>query len=322
MFIDEITLHLKAGAGGNGVVRWLHEKSKEYGGPSGGNGGRGGDVYLVPVRNVVLLARYRAEKSFEAGKGEDGKSRGMDGAGGKDLVLELPLGSIVTNKETHRSYELLEEGKPIRVLEGGAGGKGNKHFKSSINTRPKERTMGKRGDEADFHIELQLIADAGIIGLPNAGKTSLLNVLTKSRGKVADYPFTTLEPNLGNFFGYILADIPGLIEGASEGKGLGDKFLRHVRRTKVLIHCISLESENVADVYKMIRQELGAHNKTLLGKEEIIVLTKTDLVDAETIKRAEKSLKEYKRKIFKISILDDKSIKIFSDGLAKILRAA
>jgi len=320
-FVDEITLHLKAGDGGHGVVRWLHEKFKEFGGPSGGNGGKGGDVYITPRRNAALLARYRAEKSFEAGRGADGGSYGMHGVSGTDLFLELPLGSIVTNRDTHRSYELLEEDKPIRILEGGNGGKGNKHFKGSTNTRPRERTMGKNGDEADFHIELQLIADAGLIGLPNAGKTSLLNVLTNTKSKVADYPFTTLEPNLGDFFGYILADIPGLIEGAGEGKGLGHKFLRHIRRTKILIHCISLENENVKDAYKTIREELRSYDKTLLQKEELIVLTKTDLVDVATIKKIEKSLAKTKSKIFKISILDDKSIKNFADKLAKLLKS-
>lgn len=319
-FVDELTLHLKAGDGGNGIVRWLHEKFKEFGGPAGGNGGSGGDVYLVPVRNAGLLARYRAEKYFEASRGEDGKNYGMHGASGKDLMLELPLGSIVTNKDTYRSYELLEEGEPMKVLEGGRGGKGNKHFKRSTNTRPKERTMGKKGDQANFHIELQLIADAGLIGLPNAGKTSLLNALTDTKSKVADYPFTTIEPNLGDFFGYILADIPGLIEGASEGKGLGYKFLRHIRRTKILIHCVSLESDNVMNAYKTIRDELRAYDKSLLEKREIIVLTKTDLTDIATIKRAEKSLAKTKSKIFKVSILDYKSIKVFSDRLAKLLK--
>ena len=320
-FVDEITLHLKAGNGGAGVVRWLHEKFKEFGGPSGGNGGDGGDVYIVGVRNAALLARYRAEKNFEAKRGDDGGSYGKHGAGGDDLTIELPVGSIVTNKDTHRSYELLKEGEPIKVLEGGAGGKGNKHFKGSTNTRPRERTMGKNGDEADFHIELQLIADAGLIGLPNAGKTSLLNALTNTHSKVADYPFTTLEPNLGDFFGYILADVPGLIEGAAEGKGIGHKFLRHIRRTKILIHCISLENSNVIAVYKTIRNELGTYNKELLKKKEIIVLTKTDLVDVVAVKKIEKSLAKFKSKIFKISILDDKLIKNFSDKLAKIIKS-
>lgn len=342
-FVDEITLHLKAGDGGHGVVRWFHEKFKEFGGPSGGNGGDGGDVYLVPVRNAALLARYRAEKYFEAGKGEDGKSFSMHGSAGADLMLELPIGSIVTNEDTHQSYEILEVGKPIKVLEGGRGGKGNKHFKGSTNTRPKERTLGKKGDEADFHIELQLIADAGLIGLPNAGKTSLLNSLTDTKSKVADYPFTTLEPNLGDFFGFILADIPGLIEGASTGKGLGHKFLRHIRRTKILIHCISLENDKILQTYKTIRAELGAYDRALLEKKEIIVLTKTDLADATTIKKAEKALAKTirpkrivrptrfakqiafraktKAKIFKISILDDKAIKNFADKLAKLLKS-
>jgi GTPase len=235
--------------------------------------------------------------------------------------MKLPIGSVVTNLLTRRAYELLDEGQTIKILEGGLGGKGNNHFKSFTDTKPKKCTPGKSGDEADFHIELRLIADAGFIGLPNAGKTSLLNELTTSKAKVADYAFTTLEPNLGNFYGYILADIPGLIEGASEGKGLGDKFLRHISRTKLLIHCISLENEEPYKIYKTVRAELEAHDKELTKKEEVIVLTKTDVADVKKTAKAEKALEKAKaKKIFKVSILDDKSVKKFSDGLAKLLK--
>ncbi|OHA17541.1 MAG: hypothetical protein A3H57_01520 [Candidatus Taylorbacteria bacterium RIFCSPLOWO2_02_FULL_43_11] len=319
-FVDELKIHLKAGAGGNGVIRWLHEKFKEFGGPSGGDGGKGGDVYIKAVRNTALLAKYRHEKEFEAERGFDGENKNCHGAGGKDLILDLPIGSVVSNLSTKRQYELLDEGQMFKVLEGGLGGKGNNHFKSFTDTKPHKATLGKPGDEADFYIELRLIADAGFVGLPNAGKTSLLNELTSSAAKVADYPFTTLEPNLGDFYGFILADIPGLIEGASEGKGLGDKFLRHISRTKLLIHCISLENENVLKTYKVVREELGSYDKVLLEKKEIIVLTKTDIANEKQIAKAEKSLGKTKAKIFKVSILDDKSVKKFSDGLAKLLK--
>jgi GTP-binding protein len=320
MFIDELTIHLRAGHGGTGVVRWLHEKFKEFGGPSGGNGGKGGDVYLRAIRNIALLAKYRNEKEFVASRGEEGGGLGKHGKGGNDFVLDLPIGSIVTNLENKRQYELLEEGKLVKVLDGGLGGKGNKHFKSFTDTKPKKFTPGKPGKEADFYIELQLIADAGLIGLPNAGKTSLLNELTNSKAKVADYPFTTLEPNLGDFYGFILADIPGLIEGASEGKGLGDKFLRHIRRTKFLIHCISLENEDVYGTYKVIREELSRYDEELAEKEEIIVLTKLDLADKKALNMAEKSLKKTRRKIFTVSILDESSVKSFADNLTQILK--
>ncbi|MBI2474776.1 MAG: GTPase ObgE [Candidatus Taylorbacteria bacterium] len=319
-FVDELTIHLKAGRGGNGVIRWLHEKFREYGGPSGGDGGKGGDIYIKAVRNTALLAKYRHEKVFEAEKGSDGESKSKTGAGGDDFVLDLPIGSLVTNLDNRRRYELLEEGQTFKILEGGFGGKGNRHFKSFTDTKPHKATPGKQGDEADFYIELQLIADAGFIGLPNAGKTSLLNELTSSAARVADYPFTTLEPNLGDFFGFILADVPGLIEGAAEGKGLGDKFLRHIRRTKLLIHCISLENKDVKKTYKVVRDELVAYDKALLEKKEIVVLTKTDISDPKKIAKAEKALEKTKAKIFKVSILDDKSIKKLSDSLAKMLK--
>ncbi len=320
MFVDEITLHLKAGKGGDGVIRWLHEKFKEYGGPSGGNGGKGGDVYIKAVRNVSLLSKYRNEKSFEAKNGFPGERLGKHGGGGEDFVLELPVGSLVSNLETKRAYELLEEGQKILVLEGGLGGKGNKHFKSFTDTKPHKATPGKSGDEADFYIELRLIADAGLIGLPNAGKTSLLNTLTGSKAKVADYPFTTIEPNLGDFYGYILADIPGLIEGASLGKGLGDKFLRHIRRTKLLIHCISLENSDPKSVYKTVRKELIDYDKELEEKREVIILTKTDLVDEKYLNKVKKMFEKKAEKVFEVSILDDKSIKKLSDSLIKLLK--
>ena len=220
MFIDELTLFLKAGRGGDGVVRWRHEKGKEYSGPSGGNGGKGGDVYALAVRDIGILSAYRNVKLIEAGVGADGAKDLKQGKSGKDVEVKLPVGSRLTNLSTGHSLELLKDGERVLILQGGRGGLGNEHFKSSINVRPKESTPGVPGEEAEFKIELLLVADVGIIGLPNAGKSSLLNTLTKAHSKVGDFPFTTLEPALGSFYGYILADIPGLIEGASEGRGL------------------------------------------------------------------------------------------------------
>lgn len=317
MLLDEVTINLTSGKGGSGVVRWLHEKGKEFSGPSGGNGGKGGDVYIKAVRDISVLSRFRAEKKFEAGKGADGAGFGMHGKDGEDLTINVPIGSIVTNMDTGKSYEFLDEGETIMVLPGGRGGKGNKNFKGSTNTRPTEFTFGKNGHEADFKIELRLIADAGFVGLPNAGKTSLLNTLTNAKARVADYPFTTLEPNLGSLYGLILADIPGLIEGASVGKGIGDKFLKHISRTTLIVHCIALDSEDILKDYKVIRKELKDFDPILCEKKEIIVLTKTDKVSLREIEKAVKSLSKKNKNILTVSILDDKSMKGLSDFLSR-----
>ena len=320
-FVDEASFHVRAGKGGDGVVRWLHEKGKEYMGPAGGNGGKGGDVYVEAVRDIGILAGYRNIKLFEAEKGGDGGKKSMDGKTGEPLILKLPVGSVVTNLDTQQSFELLKEGEKILVLKGGRYGLGNEHFVGSTNQRPEMTTGGRVGEEADFHVELKLIVDAGFAGFPNAGKSSLLNVLTNAKAKVANYQFTTLEPNLGDLYGFILADIPGLIEGASEGKGLGDKFLRHIARTKMLLHCISLENEDITLAYKTIRKELEAYSAELASKKEIIVLTKTDLVDADILKDKIKEAKKLNPDVLVISILDDDGVKVFKDDLVKILRS-
>ena len=312
-FIDEISFHAKAGNGGLGVVRWRHEKGKEKAGASGGNAGPGGDIYVKAVRDINILARHKSVKRFEAGKGEDGKSASKHGKAGKDCVIELPIGAIVTNLDSERAVELLEEGQTSKILHGGRGGLGNEHFKASTNVRPGQSTAGWPGEEADFKVELNLIADAGLIGLPNAGKSSLLNSLTHSHAKVASYAFTTLDPNLGALpGGYILADIPGLIEGASEGKGLGHKFLRHVKRTKLLLHLVSLENEDMLGAYSTVRKELEKYGEGLTEKPEIVILTKTDLADKEAVKEARDLLKKIKIKTFEVSVLDDAAIRKLS----------
>ncbi|MBX4215441.1 GTPase ObgE [Candidatus Parcubacteria bacterium] len=318
-FIDEITLQLSAGRGGDGVVRFKHMKGKDKAGPSGGDGGRGGNVYVVGSRSHHSLSHYKHVKVLAAEKGGNGMRDSLHGKNGEDLVLSFPVGAIVRNLSTGEELSIDTEGEPMLLLKGGYGGYGNEHFKSSVNRTPRESTPGKQAEEGKFFIELRLFADLGLIGLPNAGKTSFLNALTKAKGAVADYPFTTLEPNLGAFHGFIVADIPGLIEGASEGKGLGHKFLRHIRRTRLLVHLISLEHDDAVAAYKTVRKELGRYDKTLLEKEEVVVLTKSDMVDGKKLDKEVKKMKKLASEVFALSLYDDKSAKAVGDALSKLL---
>lgn len=320
-FIDELKLHIKAGTGGDGVVRWRHLKGKEFSGASGGDGGRGSNVYVKAVRDANLLARYKNIKNFEGETGEDGMKDSKHGKNGNDLIIDFPLGSVITDLNTGKKFHLLKDGETILILKGGNGGYGNEHFKASTNVTPKQSTNGKLGEEADFLIELELIADAGLVGLPNAGKSSLINELTKAKSKVGSYAFTTLEPYLGNMEGFILADIPGLIEGASEGKGLGHKFLRHIKRTKIIFHCISVESEDIRRDYNIIRKELENYDAELIGKKEIIILTKTDLADSESFAKKIKIISKENSNVLSVTVYDNESIKNLKDSLIKIIRS-
>lgn len=331
-FIDEMKIYAEAGRGGDGVVRFRQEKFVPKGGPSGGDGGRGGNFFVEAVLDIHILSKYKAKKKFIAGRGGDGSNKSLHGKNGDDFVLKLPVGSIITNTETDETWQLEKVGQKIQLLKGGYGGFGNEHFKSSVNTTPKEFRPGQDGERGNFKIELELFAEIGLIGLPNAGKTSLLNTLTNAEAKVGDYAFTTLDPNLGDFYGHIIADIPGVIEGASEGKGLGVKFLKHIKRTKMLAHLVSFENPKIMKSYKEIRKELEKYDKKLgLGKdglaskEEIIILTKSDM--AESPKAIEKAKKEFeklgegksKKKVFILSLFDDASMKKVKDGFVKLL---
>jgi GTP-binding protein len=319
-FVDEVTIHAAAGAGGHGVVRWLHLKGKEKGGPSGGDGGRGGDVILRGVRDLAALSRYRFEKDFSAEAGGAGEGELRHGKNGAPLVLSVPLGTTARLTEMDVEYDILAEDEQTTVLRGGTGGKGNARFKSSTHQNPFEQTDGKPGEVSDIRLTLKLIADAGLIGLPNAGKSSLLNALTNAKAKSASYPFTTLEPNLGDFYGYILADIPGLIEGASAGRGLGIRFLKHIERTRILVHLVSAEQDNPVLAYREVRHELETFGQSLAEKSEIIALSKTDLVaEAEVARKAGLLRQASGREVLLVSVERPEVLKSFSDQLTELL---
>jgi len=276
MIIDDITITVIAGHGGKGAVAF--QNIMRALGPTGGKGGNGGSVIIKGVSDLTALNQFRNKKEFAAEDGDNGRSQFRDGNLGKDLLLKVPVGTVIHNLDTHEDQEILNVDEQIIVVRGGNGGKGNFLFRSSKNTTPKEYQPGLPGEKAQLRLELKFIADVGLIGLPNVGKSSLLNELTNAQSKVANYPFTTLEPHLGVYYGLILADIPGLIENASQGKGLGIKFLRHIERTKVLFHLISSESSDPVSDYTIIRQELEAHNKEILNKQEYVFLSKSDMV--------------------------------------------
>lgn len=307
MLIDDVTITVKAGKGGDGKASLLRNAQTAKGGPEGGNGGNGGDVYVVGVNDITALAHFRYRKVLKAEDGVGGGKNNRFGRNGENLTLNVPIGTHIIDKHTGEEFDV-ESTTPILLAQGGKGGRGNNEFKSATNQAPMTAEKGEPGQERLIDLELRIGADIGLIGLPNAGKSSLLETLTNAKPKIGDYPFTTLEPNLGVFQGLVLADIPGLIEGASSGKGLGMKFLRHIEKTKMLLHCIDSSQENVKEVYETVRGELEKYNVVLLEKKEIILLTKSDLVTKEELVKKIELLKQFSHPVYVVSILDEKSL--------------
>lgn len=307
MLIDDVTIKVSAGHGGKGSVAF--NKNLMSLGPAGGSGGRGGSVYAEGVSDLSALGKFRFKKEFSAEAGRDGRDQFRDGHVGKDLVLKFPVGTVIHNLTTGEDVSIEKTGERIFLAKGGIGGKGNFQFKSAHNTSPRQSQGGRPGETFELRLELKFIADVGFIGFPNAGKSSMLNRLTRADAKVGNYAFTTLEPNLGVYYELILADIPGLIEGSSAGKGLGIKFLRHIERTRVLFHFVSAESQDPEGDYKTIRRELGAYSKDLLEKKEFLFLSKSDLLDKTELKEKLEILKRLNKTAAAVSIEEPESIK-------------
>lgn len=311
MLVDEVEIKINAGDGGNGKVGFHHEKHNPHGGPDGGDGGNGGDVYFTGVSEMTALRQFRFKKEFSAENGKAGGSNKKTGASADDLEIRIPTGTVIKDLASGEIWEINEVGEKILMAKGGKGGRGNWQFRSATNQTPMEFEQGTAGQERKLFLELRLIADIGLIGLPNAGKTSLLNELTAASAKIAAYPFTTLEPNLGvTENGLIIADLPGLIEGAHRGKGLGIKFLKHIERTKMIVHCLAADSNNVLADYETVRNELGSYDPELLNKKEIVLITKTDLATKEKLADIITKLKEKLGEggILGVSIYDYESI--------------
>ncbi|MDD4990495.1 MAG: GTPase ObgE [Candidatus Pacebacteria bacterium] len=318
MFIDDIKIKVTAGNGGDGNAAF--DSAKNAHGPTGGKGGDGGSVYLEGVADLSALVQFSHKKEIMGEDGEKGGRQLKDGANGKDLVLKVPVGTVVHNLSSGEIIEIGVIGQKLLLARGGRGGKGNFMFRSSLNTSPTKFQRGTAGEEREIRLELKLIADVGFIGLPNVGKSSLLNALTNAKSKVANYAFTTLEPNLGVYFELVLADIPGLIEGASEGKGLGIKFLRHIERTKTLFHFISAQSPEPLKDYEIIRNELSAFNQELLNRTEYIFLSKIDLVSKKELAQKLEKLKALNKEAIPISVIDNNSIAQVEKLLREIIK--
>ena len=298
-FLDQAKIYIKAGNGGSGSASFRREKFVEYGGPDGGDGGDGGSIIVQSDRNLNTLIDFRYAQHFKAQHGKPGSKRNKTGANGEDLILKVPLGTQLYEEDNNTLiYDFTKNKEKYLVASGGRGGLGNVRFKSSTNRAPRKKTNGKLGEDFWIWLQLKVIADIGIIGKPNAGKSSLLAALTRAKPKIANYPFTTLNPNLGVSYyrgkEITLADIPGLVEGAHKGVGLGDKFLRHIERCKILLHLIDLSEDDLLNSYKKIKSELSNYDKDLIKKKEIIFFNKSDLLDENEINA---KLKEFKKKI-------------------------
>ena len=319
MFIDQAELEIKAGDGGGGAVTFRREKYVPKGGPSGGNGGKGGDVIIQAFSNLNTLLDFKYKRKYLAGDGAIGGSSLKDGKNGKDVLIKVPVGTIIKDFTSNKILSDLDtEGKRIVIAKGGRGGKGNSNFATSTNQAPRYAETGKQGESKKIVLELKLIADVGIVGFPNAGKSTLISVISAAKPKIADYPFTTLEPNLGivkynDFQSFTVADIPGIIEGASQGKGLGHQFLRHIERTRIILFLIEITSENFQNDFNILMNELKSYSSKLIQKKIFVSFSKADLVDSERLKEVSR---------FKFKGIKDKPL-IFSSisgyGLDKMM---
>jgi GTP-binding protein len=322
-FLDEAKIYLESGKGGAGCVAFRREKYIDMGGPDGGNGGRGGNVYIEVVNNLNTLIDFRYTQHFRASAGAHGSGANRTGKDGKDIVVRVPVGTVILDEDKETElFDLVTPGERLLFLKGGDGGFGNAHYKSSTNRAPRKATPGWPGEERAIWLRLKLIADAGIVGLPNAGKSTFLSVVTRAKPKIADYPFTTLAPNLGVVRSFdrefVLADIPGLIEGAHEGHGLGTRFLGHVERTKVLLHLIDGTADDVVGAYKTIRAELKAYGQGLAKRPEVVVLNKIDALGPELAEDQRKTLsKAIRKKVLLVSAVSHEGAPEVLDALWK-----
>jgi GTPase len=319
-FLDEAKVYIASGAGGNGCVSFRREKFIEFGGPNGGDGGKGGDVVIEAVTGLNTLIDYRYQQHFKAQRGGNGMGKDRAGANGKDAVLKVPVGTQVYEEDDETLLaDLTEVGQRVTIAEGGNGGFGNAHFKSSTNRAPRHANPGQPGEELTIRLRLKLIADAGLIGLPNAGKSTFLAAVSAAKPKIAGYPFTTLHPQLGvvevDGREFVLADLPGLIEGAHEGTGLGDRFLGHTERCRVLLHLVDGTSDDAGEAYKIVRGELEAYGQGLTDKPEIVALSKSDALTKDAIKTQAGKLKKACKKT--PLVLSAQS----GDGVQEVLRA-
>lgn len=312
MLVDNITVIVHAGRGGNGAATLKPFK----GGPDGGRGGNGGNIYITGTTNVNDLREFRYKKKVVAGNGGNGARQNMYGRKAEDVIIQVPFGTRITDVATKEAREITDD-TPVLIARGGIGGRGNAAFKSPTNQTPRTAEQGQPGEEKEFFLELRLIAEIGLVGLPNAGKSSLLTVLTNATPAIGNYPFTTLDPTIGMLGTHPIADIPGLIEGASKGKGLGLDFLRHIEKTKILLHCIDITGDHLLESYETIRNEFGKYNPMLLTKPEYIVLTKTDLTDTATVTKIKKIFTH--KKVLTCSVYDEKTVATLKKNILKLL---
>lgn len=319
MFVDTVSIIVRAGSGGDGAATLSRTAKTSKGGPDGGNGGNGGNVYFQGSHNLTDLRQFRYKKKIVAENGINGGGKNAFGRNAPHITIELPWGTKVTDLVTGQTYEIMDTSAPVLIAQGGIGGRGNVAFKSATNRTPREFEIGTKGQERTLHLDLRLIAQVGLIGLPNAGKSSLLAVLTSATPKIGSYAFTTLDPTVGMLERYTIADLPGLIEGASTGKGLGIKFLKHIEKTKMLVHCIDSTQDHPEKAYEVVAQEFAEFNPHLLEKPEIILLTKVDLVDKKLVKKLITLFQKKGKTVRTSSIYDSKSISRLKEYLLTML---